>query len=168
MYDMPQQHYTMPYQSSAFCSLFASMISFPPEPESESYKDLVCTDKDKAIIYEILTTMDELGKLALLMKKKYLQVLGAQINHVHALKFLSTIVTNDQLLPCLKEVFQDYFKRNGFMDGIGPSLSQEAEKGLLDQYIEDFANEVSVSSEQIRPFFQAKDWEGLVRFFILD
>jgi hypothetical protein len=168
MYDMPQHHYTIPYQSSALCSLLGSMISFPPEPESENYKDLVCTDKDKAIIYEILTTMDELGKFALLMKKNYMQTLGAQINHVHGLKFLSTIITNDRLRSCLKEVFQDYFKRNGFMDGIGPSLTQEAAKGLLDQYIDDFAAEVAVSSEQIKPYFQARDWEGLVRFFIAE
>lgn len=165
MHDAPS-HYTIPYQPSFFCKLLGSMISFPPEPESENYKDLVCTQKDQDIIYEIITTMDELGKLGLLMKKKYMQTLGAQINHVHPLKFLSTIVTNDRLRSCLKEVFNDYFKRNGFMDGIGPSLTQEADKGLLDQYIEDFSQEVGVSSVDITPFFQARDWEGLVRFFI--
>jgi len=166
MYDVPH-HYIIPYQPSALCSIIASMISFPPEPESESYKDLICTEQDQATISEIITTMDELGKLGLLFKKKYLQTLGAQINHVHPLKFLSTIVKNPQLRACLNTVFDDHFKKNGFMDGIGPSLTQEADKGLLDQYIGDFAQEVAVSPEQVKPFFQSRDWEGLVRFFIV-
>ena len=92
--------------------------------------------------------------------------LGAQINYVHPLKFLSSILMHDHLRVCLKECFGDYFKRNGFMDGIGPSLTQEADKGLLNQYIDDFAKEVGAESAEIRPFFEKRNWEGLVRFFL--
>ena len=96
MYDIPQQHlkaqvhHTLAYKPSILKNLLASLITFPPEPASEAYKDLVCTEKDQAIIFEILTTIEENGKLALLLKKSHLQALGSQINHVHPLKFLST------------------------------------------------------------------------------
>ncbi len=168
MQDLPHTpyHYAAHYFPSPLASFIGSIIKFPPEKPADSYADLVCTEEDKAKIYEILTTLESNGKLSLLVKKGYLQGLGAQINHVHPLKFLSSIVTHPQLRSCLVEVFGDYFKRNGFMDGLGPNLTREADKGKLDQYIEPFANEVGVPREHISKFFQSRDWEGLVRFFI--
>ena len=144
----------------------ASMIQFPPVAKSDSYKDLVCTEQDKSNIFEIISTMAEYGKLSLLMKQSYLKRLGAQIDHVHPLKFLSTILTDPHLKQCLNEIFDDYFKRNGFMDGVGPSLTRQAEKGKLTQYIAEFAAEVGIPPERIAKFFQTQDWEGLVRFLM--
>lgn len=161
----PQQHAAL-YTPSLLATQIASMIKFPPERKAETYADLVCTEEDQNNIFEIITTMADNGKLSLLLKKNYLQNLGAQINHVHPLKFLSTIVTNPRLKTCLNYVFDDYFKRNGFMDGIAPSLSREAEKGKLDMYIDDFAKEVNVPRENLNKSFQNQDWEGLVRIFL--
>jgi len=153
-------------QASPTLSPIASMIKFPPVAKSEKYTDLICTEQDRSNIYEIISTMGEYGKLSLLMKQSHLKNLGAQINHVHPLKFLSTILTNPHLKECLTDIFDDYFKRNGFMDGVGPSLSREAEKGKLNQYIAEFAAEVNVSPEKITKYFQNQNWEGLVRFLI--
>lgn len=168
MQDLPHhtQHYIAKYIPSPLAASIASMIKFPPEKKAETYDDLVCTEADQKNIFEIITTMADNGKLSLLMKKNHLQSLGAQINHVHPLKFLSTIVTNPRLRECLHYIFGDYFKRNGFMDGIGPSLSREAEKGKLDLYITDFANEVGVPKENLNESFKNQDWEGLVRVFL--
>ena len=115
----------MPLQASA------SIIKFPPkETKTETgYKDLVCTEQDKSNIYELITTMAENGKLSLLLKKSYLEQIGAQINHVHPLKFLAAIFSNPRLKMCMIDIFNDYFKRNGLMDGLAPSLQKEAERG---------------------------------------
>lgn len=164
MFDFPVAHIQPIVSETAW---IASIVKIPKDkPKSSGYADLVCTTEDQATIYEIITTMAENGKLSLLLKQGHLKGLGSQINHVHPLKFLSTIVTNPRLRECLINIFDDYFKRNGFMDGIGPSLSREAEKGKLDAYIDDFAKEVQVPREQIEQFFKNQDWEGLVRFFI--
>ncbi len=143
----------------------ATIIKIPTDKEPNSYQGLVCTEQDKTTIYEIITTLAEHGKLSLLLKQSHLKGLGSQINHVHPLKFLSTIVTNPRLRECLVDIFDDYFKRNGFMDGIGPSLSREAERGKLAMYVNDFSEEVKVKKEDVEPFFRKQDWEGLVRFF---
>lgn len=164
MFDFPVAHVQ---QIQIVTSICASIIKFPADQRKiDSYQDLACTEQDKAIIFEIITTMSEHGKLSLLLKQSHLKGLGSQINHVHPLKFLSTIVTNPRLRECLVDVFDDYFKRNGFMDGIGPSLTRESDKGKLDQYIKDFAEEVKVPKELINRFFQQQDWEGLVRYFL--
>lgn len=53
---------------------FASIIRFPPADNADAqYKDLICTDRDKANIYEIITTMAENGKLSLLLSHNHLK-----------------------------------------------------------------------------------------------
>ncbi len=163
MQDIP---YVENYAPSPVASLIATMIKFPVEDKSPAYADLVCTQQDQANIYEIITQLADNGKISLLFKKGYIEDLGDQIQHVHPLKFLSTIVIHPHLNSCLYEVFDDYFKRNGFMNGIGPRLTKEAEKGKLNQYIADFAGEVKIPQDRLMKFFKNQDWEGLVRFFI--
>jgi hypothetical protein len=145
----------------------ASIIKFPPiAVQSEKFKDLVCSDQDRSNIFEIITTIAENNKLTLLLKQSYLKNLGAQINHVHPLKFLATIFTSGRLKGCLYEIFDDYFKRGGFMDGLGSHLSQEADRGKIEPFLQDFAAEIKVPIEGMRPYFQKRDWEGLVRFLL--
>lgn len=163
MQDVP---YVENYAPSPVAALMATMIKFPVERKTLAYADLVCTEQDKADIYEIITLMADNGKISLLFKKGYIEDLGDHIQHVHPLKFLSTIVTNPRLNVCLDEIFDDYFKRNGFMDGIGPRLTKEAERGHLNQYIGNFSEEVGVPHDNLMKFFKNQDWEGLVRFFI--
>jgi hypothetical protein len=166
MQDIPCAYVINYNPSFSSTYVLASMIKFPPENKPEAYKDLVCTETDLSNIHEIITMMAENGKLSLLLKKNYLQNLGAQINHVHPLKFLSSIISDQKLKACLYEVFGDYFKRNGFMDGIGPSLSRESDKGKLHQYIPDFCEEINVPQDHLSKYFVTRDWEGLVRFLI--
>lgn len=66
----------------------------------------------------------------------------------------------------MPNIFDDYFKRNGFLEGLGPSLTREAEKGKLDPYLNDFAAELNIPVNQIRTYFQTRDWENLVRYLI--
>lgn len=145
----------------------ASIVKIPPaKPAAQSYEDLVCTEEDKAVIAEIITILGENNKLSLLFKQNHLKALGTQIDHLHPMKFLTAIFNDPQLKMYMNGIFEDYFKRNGFMDGLGPSMTREQEKGKLQQYIPDFAKELHVPAESIRPYFQASDWEGLVRFLI--
>ena len=150
--------------TSAIAGTTAQVSFLPPAAQSDSYQDLVCTEQEKSIIFEIISTTAEYGKLSLLMKWSHLKRLGTQIDHIHPLKFLSTIFENPYLKSCVNKLFDDYLKRSEFMGGTGPSLAKQAEKGNLNQYIAEFAAEVGVSPESIAKFFQNQDWEGLVRF----
>ncbi|HEX2582518.1 MAG TPA: hypothetical protein VHL30_00180, partial [Chlamydiales bacterium] len=145
----------------------AVVVKIPPaKAQDEAYGELVCTEQDQSHITEIIKIMSENGKLGLLFRQNHLKQLGAQINHVHPLKFLETIFSNPESKASMRDIFEDYFKKTGFLDGLGPSLSREMEKGKLMQYVEDFSKTVGVSAEGIRPYFQTGDWEALVRYLI--
>jgi hypothetical protein len=150
-----------------FLPTYASIIKKPPvKPMETPYAELICTDQDKTRIHEIVTTTAENSKLHLLFKQSYLKGLGSQIDHVHPLKFLSTIITDPHLKSCLGYIWNDHFKKNGFLDGLGPALTRESEKGKLQQYIAPFSAEVGVSPESLRPYFDVHDWENMVFFLI--
>ena len=145
----------------------ASIIKKPPaKPVETSYQELICTEQDRAHIYEIISTMAEKGKLGLLFQQNHLRELGAQINHVHPLKFLASIFKDPHLKSCMYYIWDDYFKRNGFLDGLGPSLTRETEKGKLDFYLKDFAVDIGVAPEILKIYVDIRDWENLVLFLI--
>jgi hypothetical protein len=145
----------------------ASIIKKPPAKAVEtSYEELVCTEQDRMNIYEIISTMAEKGKLGLLFQQNHLREIGAQINHVHPLKFLATIFKDPHLKSCMYYIWDDYFKRNGFLDGLGPSLTREAEKGKLELYLKDFAMDINISGETLKAYIDVRDWENMVLFLI--
>jgi hypothetical protein len=132
----------------------------------DPYEKLTCSEIDRENIDEIITTLAKNGKLGLLFKQNHLKALGARIDHLHPLKLLSAIFSNPDLKSHMGDIFNDYFKRNGFMDGIGPSLTSNADQGNLNQYIDKFAQEVNVPAESLRPYFENRDWEGLIESLI--
>lgn len=148
-------------------SVSCSIIKKPPvKPTEMTYTELNCSEQDRNCIYEIISTMGEKGKLSLLFQQGHLRELGAQINHVHPLIFLSTIFSDAHLKSCMYYIWDDYFKRNGFLDGLAPSLTREAEKGKLNMYIGDFAKDIGVTPDAIQGYFDTRDWENLVLFLI--
>jgi hypothetical protein len=170
MFDQPAHTFAKPQQYYEWVARpkLASIVKIPPGTKgSDTYEGLICTESDKANIGEIVTILAENGKLSLLLKSSYLKQLGAQIAHVHPMKFLTTIFTNPQLKLGMNEIFDDYFKRNGFMDGLGPSLTKEADKNKLDRFLADFAKELGIALEPMKVYFQSRDWEGLVYFLMI-
>lgn len=146
---------------------FGSIIKIPPAHQAELlYKDLIFTEQDKLYICELITTMSQSNKFQLLFKQSHLKMIGAQINHVHPLKFISTIFSDPELKSLMPTIRDDSFKWSGLLDGLGPSLTREAIKGKLQLYLNDFAEEVHLAPEAIRPYFESRDWDNFIRFLI--
>ncbi|MDE3046162.1 MAG: hypothetical protein KGJ02_05920 [Verrucomicrobiota bacterium] len=148
-------------------ALLAQIVKIPPSRGYVPYHQLECTELDKSLVFEIISTVAQSSKITLYIKENHLNELGAKIEHLHPLKFLSTIFLNDYLRGCMPDIFEDYFKRSGFMKGLAPRLNVEADKGKLDQYISSFAKELDVSADGLRPYIAARDWENLVRYLIV-
>lgn len=151
--------------SCAFSPLFSSIIKFPPNGESKDppYAELICTDVDVRCIHEIITSVAENSKVTLFFKQSHLKQLGAQINHVHPLKFLAAIFKDPKLRLCMREIGDDDYKWSNFMEGLAPNLTREADKGKLEQHLNSFATEIEINPDAIRKYFQNRDWESLVR-----
>ncbi len=138
-----------------------------PKPREDApYSKLCCEEKDRIAIGEIVKNMAEHGKIWLLKHRTFMNELGDSVRHVHPLKFLEVVFTDEYLKSCMRELFEDYFKKTGFMDGLGETLTNKAAIGDLDRYLADFCKAIKVPFESVKIYFEAKDWEGLVRFLM--
>jgi hypothetical protein len=134
--------------------------------QSVPYKDLACSEEDKQIVEQLITTLASSSKISLLMKQGDLKALGAEISHLHGLKFLTAIFTNPSLKTPMYEIFMDRFKKDGFMGGLTPGLTKEANEGKLMQYASGFSAELKADLDTIKEFFRNQNWEGMVRYLI--
>lgn len=165
MYDFPQAH-VLSYKAPKFSPFLAAIMKFTDDYEASCYAELPCSEQDAAYIHEIINIVGTNNKVTLLVKRSYLNLLGTYIAHVHPMKFLTTILKSPELRPHMKPIFDDYFKRGGFMDGVAPSMTREADRDNLFQYIHDFAQDLGVSGYDLEKYFKNSDWEGLVRYLI--
>ncbi len=153
----------------ALTTPLASIIKVPSTDSGSKeipYNELVCTEADKANIGYIIQTLAGNGKLSLLFKQGDLKRIGAEINHVHPLKFLETIFADATLKAHMREVSNDYFKWNGFLDGLVPSLTNQANQNKLAQHLNEFAKRTNTNPKELTPYFQSQDWENLVRYLM--
>jgi hypothetical protein len=156
----PTNHFHFPLSLGA-------IIKLPPNPGVDvAYKDLVCTESDKEKIIELFNTLADNNKFYLLLNQTYIRGIGAQLNHVHPLKLIAVSMATPHLKNCYRLIFEDYFKKLEVLGGMGASLTREADKGKLDQYLAPFAEEMSIPVEDLRPFTEARDWEGLVTYLM--
>jgi hypothetical protein len=149
---------------SALSTLIGGMIQFPIKNQrGVAYIALACTEEDRLCIYEIISTLAKTNAALLLFKEERLNEVGEQIRHLHPLKFLSSVLTHPYLKGCLREIFDDFFKRRGFLSGFTPNLLREVEKGTMDCYQVEFAQEVQIPLESFASFLQSRDWEGMIQ-----
>lgn len=151
------------WASPAFCSIIKKP---PPKPMETTWAELICTEQDRANIHEIISTVAEKNKLSLLFQQNYLREKGAQINHVHPLRFLGVIFSDPHLKTCMFYIWDDYFKRNSFMADLAAALTREADKGKLHPYLSDFAKEIRLPPEALKSYFDSREWENFVLFLI--
>ncbi len=148
-------------------NLLAGIIKIPPKQQSKSYADLPGKDPaDRAKITKIFTAMGTQGKLSLLKQRSELEKLGREIDHVHPLKLLGCIFSQPKMREYFDQIYNDYFKWKNFIEGFEPRMSHEALKNNLLCYLNDFAKEIGANPESLRPYFDAKDWRGLVKYLI--
>ena len=129
-----------------------------------TYEELICTEIDRATIFEIISTLGEKGKIQLLFKKTYLNQIGDSVRHVHPLKFLSVIILQPELKKDLRRILDDYFKRSGFMEEMNTSLSLHLAQGTLLPYLSDFCAEVGISYDLVQKYCYKKEWDKLIQF----
>lgn len=127
-----------------------------------SYQDLSYTPADQADVQDLLETLSSRSTLGLLGERSRLNALGKRIDHVHPLKFLEIIFTDNHLKSCLREVDSSFFKRTAFMKGLGKSFKAKAKLGEVEPYIQDFSKAVKIPIESLQPYFRDEDWIGLV------
>jgi len=134
--------------------------------ETDPFYHLSLEDWEKDEIHKLLTTLADSNLIKLALRKRSLEKLGKQINHVHPMRFISHAFSNSHLRYCMHQIRKSSFKWDGFIDGFSKRMKEEADRGNLTPYAAGFSHYLNVNVEQVRSYLEDRDFEGLVRFLL--
>jgi len=126
------------------------------------------------VISEMIRIINDTLAPALLLKEGELIEMGKQIEDVHPLKFLETVLNNRDLKEAVQEIESAFFpvKWKGFLYGKGQSpgfvakCKRENDLGNIAPYFADFCRAVKVDIKKVRPLYEANQWEEFIRFLV--
>jgi len=132
-------------------------------------RDYYClvTAEEKSDLYFIVTTLANKSLVALAMARSELEGAGDRIEHIHPLRFLHTIFTDEELKVAIKNTRSRGWVWNNFMSGLKSSFYTEYEIGnIREEHILDFCSQVKIDPRIIEPAVQRQEWDQFVDLLI--
>ena len=149
---------------------FNSHTSDTDTVQVQSYQQLVMTENEAKIIYQIIDSLGNWGLGKLFWNQSEMEALGNKVQHVHPLKFLEKVLLNPHLKQAMIKAKGTIAKWRGFLHGSSGSpgflakCNREADRNNFAPYIVGFCQVVEAHPEQVRYFVERREWEKLVLF----
>ncbi len=119
--------------------------------------------EEKGYIHYIITTLANKTLVTIAKSRTELENAGDRIDHVHPLHFLRTVFTDEELKVGIRNIRGKGWVWHSFTAGLKDTLSTELDIGnIKEEYVIDFAQAVELNPNIIRPFIQARNWDGLI------
>ncbi len=132
------------------------------------YHQTMTKDEKKDLRF-LLKTMATKSLAGLLKYKSQMEYAGDRIDHVHPLRFLETVFTDEEL-----KVFIHNIKKRGgwiwgeFIKGLKGSLQEEFDLGnLTDEMVLDFSQQVGIDIGVIEGLVKGLKWDDFVKTLIV-
>ncbi|NGX49658.1 MAG: hypothetical protein K940chlam5_01257 [Candidatus Anoxychlamydiales bacterium] len=148
--------------------ILSAIIKLPPKDAKQvTYQELPRTFEDEKKIDDLITTLGITGKITLLLHhEKRLRKMGDELRYIHPFRFVGYIFSHPELKEHMAVIFDDYFKRTNFVKDYAQTMDIYDLRNKLVMYLDDFASELDISVDKIKPYIDNRDWEGLLRFLI--
>jgi hypothetical protein len=122
-------------------------------------------EKDK--IAYIVTTLGNESWAKICKEMGSLNRAGDKIVHVHPLRFLETIFTNEELKAAIANIKESKLLWGKFKKGLYGSLKDETKnKNMKREFILEFAQRVNIDPELIIPSIKQSRWDDLLTILI--
>ena len=123
---------------------------------------------EKSDIRYIVTTLGNVSIPNLIFYKSSLEQAGDRIDHVHPLRFLEYVFTNEELKVGIRNVkSKGSWVWGDFLGGLSNSLNEESDySNMTDTFIRDFAANVKVDVNAIYNLIKQRQWGLLIETLI--
>jgi hypothetical protein len=129
--------------------------------------DLELTKEEKETIYYIIFTLGTKDLIKIFKEKSALKKAGTKLHHLHPLKFLYVIFSNEDLKAAMANLKDREWVWSEFKKGLYVSLTEEAKNNnLTEKQIKDFTKSIGITPEIITPAIKQGDWDKLVTLLI--
>lgn len=136
---------------------------------SASYRnyDNPLTADEKSTIAYIVNTLANNSYARLLLMKGDLDRAGAKIDHVHPLRHIAAIFSDEQLKVNIRNIKKKSLVWKNYVSGLGNSLSEEAARNnLTSDFVEDFARTLKLDPSHVQPMIGQQSWSSLIDYLI--
>ena len=125
------------------------------------------TREEKADIRFIVTFLANKSLITIGLAKPDLEAAGDRIEHVHPLRFLMTVFTDEELKVGIRNIRGRGWVWNHFVGGFRDSLSTEMGiDNMKKEFIYDFAHQVRIPPELIIPAVSNQNWDTFIDLLI--
>ncbi len=141
----------------------------PPLTDPTAFSKLPITEEERQKIFVVFNTLGEavqswfpVGALALNAIK--LERIKVEIYHVHPLKLLECLFNDPKMIKNMDGIRNNSITWRRFVNEISEKLTKVA--STLPECKIGFAKSLNINIDDITPFFNAHNWEGLTQFLI--
>jgi hypothetical protein len=130
--------------------------------------DVKVSQKERDDIFYIVTTLGRSSLKKLLSAKASLKKAGTRVDHIHPLKFLGCLFSDEEMKVGILQIKE----RGGwvgkeFFSGLYDSLNAESNlQNLKPDHISDFAAHLNVDNDLMSKFIVERDWKGMINTLI--
>lgn len=141
------------YMSATPCS-----STYRGSDTNRLYSSPVTAEEKKDIRY-LLTKMATSSWTQLLSSRSSMNKAGDRIDHVHPLRFLQCVFTDEELKGCLHSIRDRSLIWKNFFSGISESFQEESDRNnMKPEYVQDFAASLKINPALISGPIKSKKW----------
>jgi hypothetical protein len=138
---------------------------------SAGYRDFFkpVTESEKKDLHFIMKTMATKSLTSLLKYKSQLEAAGERIDHIHPLRFLETVFSDEELKVYLHNIRKgNSWIKGEFFKGIKNSLQEEMNLGnLTDEMVFDFCFQFEIDPNLLLGHIHNHKWDDLIKTLIV-
>lgn len=125
------------------------------------------TAGERADIHYIVTFLADKSLMTIAKHRSELEEAGDRINHLHPLRFLMTVFTDEKLKVAIRNIRSRGWVWDSFYGGLKESLITEASlQNLKPEQLQHFARTVDVSPSVLDPAIKKDDWDLFIDLLI--
>lgn len=144
--------------------LFGSNVLFATE--IRHYEIVPTVDEAEDVSY-IVSTLGNKSIAKVWKAKSSLKRAGEKIEHIHPLRFLEIVFTDEELKAAIYNLRNRELLWSEFKGGLYGSLSEELARGnLTEEQVLDFTNNIGIDSAIVYPSIVRGDWDEMLSILI--
>lgn len=152
---------------TAFALLLTIFVTNALFGRDVRFYDQLPTEEDRDNVFFIVSTLGNKSLAKVWKSKSSLKKAGEKIEHLHPLRFLEIVFTNEELKAAMHNLKNRDLMWGEFKGGLYGSLAEEFQRGnLTEEQIYDFAGNIGVDISLFYNAIQQKDWDDMLTILI--
>lgn len=126
------------------------------------------TDYEKKKIRYVIETMGYSSLFAIAKASSELESAGKEVDHVHPLRFLAFIFSDEKLKAAIHNIKDSSWTWNKFSKGLREGLEEEFNQHNLLTHLDHFSTHLKINTKKIHALAEQKKWKEFIDLLFND